>query len=72
MVKIGESMISKESSITKEFIKRIFEATHKSSYIQHALRMIKNEKNMKAIIDYLGKEPNAEWQDIEYQILRII
>jgi len=65
-------MISKESAITKEFVKKIYEATHKSSYIQHALRMIKNEENMQKIIDYLEKKPDANWQDIEYQILIII
>lgn len=60
-----------DSIITKEFIKRIFNATHKSSYIPHAVDMVKSEKDMSVIIDYLKDNPDASWQDIEYKILML-
>ena len=64
-------MISKESDITKEFIRLVFEATHKKWYVIHAIDLVKNEDNMIKIIEYLNNNPNALWQDIEYNILML-
>ena len=64
-------MISKDSSITKEFIKRLFEVTHKRWYVEHAVNMIKSEDNMKKVIEYLKDKSSMDWQDIEYFILTI-
>jgi len=64
-------MISKDSDTTKEFVKRVFEVTHKRWYVDHAINMIKSEDNMKKVIDYLKDKTSVEWQDLEYFILMI-
>lgn len=62
-------MINKDSEITKEFVKMIFNATHQRWYVEHAIGMVENDDDMKKIIDYLDDNPQAKWQDIEYRIL---
>lgn len=69
LARIGENMISKDSEITKEFIKVIFEATHKRWYVEHALGMIEDETIMSKIIDFVKSNKSVSWQDIEYEIL---
>lgn len=63
-------MISKDSDVTKEFVKLIFEAVQNRWYVEHALQMVKDEDHMKKIVTYLRNNKNVAWQDIEYEILR--
>lgn len=63
-------MISKESDKTKELIKLLFERTHKSEYVNHAISMIKDEDHAEKIIRFLKEYKEVEWQDIEYEIIK--
>lgn len=64
-------MINKDSKTVRQFIKSVFESTHKRWYVEHALEMIGSEDNMAKIIDFIG-DKEIPWQDIEYQIIAII
>ena len=64
-------MINKDSDVTKEFVKKIFNATHKRWYVEHALGMVQNDDDMRKIISYLDTKQEVTWQDIEYKILTL-
>ena len=64
-------MIDKDSKIVREFIRTVFETTHKRWYVEHALLSVGSEENMQKIIDYIAANKNVDWQDIEYNIISL-
>ena len=62
-------MIPKESDKIKELIKLLFERTHKSEYVNHAISMIKDEDHAERVIQFLKKYKEVDWQGIEYEII---
>ena len=62
-------MIPKDSETTKELVKLLFERTHKSEYVNHAISMIKDEDHAERVIQFLKKYKEVEWQGIEYEII---
>lgn len=64
-------MINKDSQITKEYIKKVFEVTHNSGYTFGSLNFVKTEDNMSKIINFIDNHDGITITDIEIEIMKL-
>lgn len=64
-------MISKDSNVTKEFVKVLFEKTKSRAFVSRSLAFINTEGNMIKLLNYIKENPDCSKSDIDYELVRI-